>query len=223
MTFPKYLLYLNMIKTCSNDKIDKPIKRERGDYLKNYYKKNKELICKKSKIYNQNNNDKVLLRKKQYRKTKKKKIQEYNKNYGKLNKTKINAYHRKYRNDVLKINPLFICSSAIRDSIRNAIKNKGYIKKSKTINILGCTFDEFKKHIESHWQPWMNWDNYGNPKDGVIELNKTWDLDHIIPKSSANTEEDVIKLNHYTNFQPLCSYVNRFIKRGQYPNTNHFD
>jgi len=29
-----------------------------------------------------------------------------------------------------------------------------------------------------------------------------------------NTEEDVIKLNHYTNLQPLCSKINRDIKRG---------
>jgi len=34
-----------------------------------------------------------------------------------------------------------------------------------------------------------------------------------IPISYAKTEEDVIKLNHYTNLQPLCSFVNRVIKR----------
>ena len=25
--------------------------------------------------------------------------------------------------------------------------------------------------------------------------------------------EKIIKLNHYTNFQPLCSKINRYIKR----------
>lgn len=59
----------------------------------------------------------------------------------------------------------------------------------------------------------MTWDNKGNPKDGIYELNKTWDVDHIIPLSSAKSVEDIIKLNHYTNLQPLCSYVNRFIKK----------
>ena len=58
----------------------------------------------------------------------------------------------------------------------------------------------------------MNWDNYGNPKDGIYAPNKTWDIDHIIPTSSAITEEDLLKLNHFTNLQPLCSYFNRFIK-----------
>ena len=44
-------------------------------------------------------------------------------------------------------------------------------------------------------------------------LNYGWDLDHITPISSAKTEEDVIRLNNYTNFQPLCSKVNRDIKK----------
>jgi hypothetical protein len=46
-----------------------------------------------------------------------------------------------------------------------------------------------------------------NPKDGIFELNKSWDIDHIIPISSAKTKEDIIRLNHYTNLQPLCSYT----------------
>ena len=59
----------------------------------------------------------------------------------------------------------------------------------------------------------MNWDNYGNPKDGILKPNKSWDIDHIIPTSLAKTEEDVIRLNHYSNLRPLCSYINRVVKR----------
>ena len=80
--------------------------------------------------------------------------------------------------------------------IRQSFKNNGYTKKSKTFKILGCTFDEFKIHIESQFENWMSWDNYGlyngNPNFG-------WDIDHIIPTSLAITEEDVINLNNYKN------------------------
>jgi len=55
--------------------------------------------------------------------------------------------------------------------------------------------------------------NYGNPKDGVLEINKTWDIDHIIPISSVNTEQELLKLSHYSNLQPLCSYINRVVKK----------
>jgi hypothetical protein len=48
--------------------------------------------------------------------------------------------------------------------------------------------------------------NYG-------ELNYGWDIDHKIPLSSGKTEEKIIELNHYTNLQPLCSKINRDIKK----------
>jgi len=58
----------------------------------------------------------------------------------------------------------------------------------------------------------MNWDNHGLYNG---ELNYGWDVDHIIPISSAKTEEDIYKLNHFSNFQPLCSKVNRDIKKAK--------
>ena len=39
----------------------------------------------------------------------------------------------------------------------------------------------------------MCWDNYAT----------YWAVDHIIPISWAKTEEEVYRLNHYSNFQPL--------------------
>ena len=58
----------------------------------------------------------------------------------------------------------------------------------------------------------MNWNNHGL-YNGTP--NYGWDIDHIIPQSLASTEEDVVQLNHYTNLQPLCSHVNRDIKRNK--------
>ena len=43
----------------------------------------------------------------------------------------------------------------------------------------------------------MNWDNLGE-----------WHLDHIYPVSLSKDEEELIKLNHYTNFQPLWAIDN---------------
>jgi hypothetical protein len=57
----------------------------------------------------------------------------------------------------------------------------------------------------------MTWDNYGLYNG---ELNYGWDIDHIKPVSSAKTISELIGLNHYTNLQPLCSKVNRDIKKG---------
>jgi hypothetical protein len=73
----------------------------------------------------------------------------------------------------------------------------GYTKKSRTYEILGCSFEEFKNYIDNQLSVGMSWDNHGE-----------WHLDHKIPISFGKTEEEVIKLNHYTNFQPLWAYEN---------------
>lgn len=59
----------------------------------------------------------------------------------------------------------------------------------------------------------MNWNNRGLYNG---DFNYGWDLDHIMPLSEAKTPEDIIRLNHYTNLQPLCSKINRDIKKDFY-------
>ena len=105
------------------------------------------------------------------------------------------------------------CQTCNKIMIKNNpinFNHNGAKKNSKTAQILGCSFEEFRQHIESKFELWMNWNNRGkyngNPNYG-------WDLDHIIPTSTAITEKDVIKLNHYTNYQPLCSFINRDVKK----------
>jgi hypothetical protein len=93
-------------------------------------------------------------------------------------------------------------------------------EKRRNFDIMGCSFEKFKNHIESQFENWMNWDNRGDVCE-VLKPNCSWDLDHIIPLSTAKTEEELYLLNHWSNFQPLCSYVNRNIKRDNiYPVTN---
>jgi hypothetical protein len=106
---------------------------------------------------------------------------------------------------------LFRCS--ISCSIKRCFSNKKIPKLLKTYDILGCAIEEFKEYIENKFEPWMTWENRGLYNG---ELNYGWDMDHKIPISSAETEEDIIRLSHYTNFQPLCSYTNRYIKKDNY-------
>lgn len=171
--------------------------------------KTREELLEYKRQYREKNKADILLKAKQYREANKEKIKEYKKEYNKNNRAKINEYF----NNRKKTDPLFKISNNIRSLIRVSLKSKGVKKNTKSEQILGCSFIEFKEHIESQWASWMNWDNYGNPKDGILEPNKTWDIDHIIPRSVGLTEQQIIELNHYTNLQPLCSYYNRKIKK----------
>ena len=104
---------------------------------------------------------------------------------------------------------LYNLKCSLRSYISSCLKHKGYKKSTKTINILGCSFEQFKLHLESKFETWMNWENKGLYNG---ELNYGWDIDHIIPISSAKTEEEMIKLNHYLNLQPLWESDN--IRKG---------
>jgi hypothetical protein len=61
----------------------------------------------------------------------------------------------------------------------------------------------------------MSWENYGKYNG---EFNYGWDIDHIIPLSTAKTENDIYHLSHYSNLQPLCSKTNRDIKKDKIEN-----
>ena len=86
----------------------------------------------------------------------------------------------------------------MRQSIRGSFRRKGYSKRSRAYQILGASWEVVKEHFESLFRDGMSWDNYGE-----------WEIDHIIPISSGNSEDDIIKLCHYKNLQPLWKEENR--------------
>jgi len=153
-------------------------KEEYKNYQKSFYLDNKEKLIEKTKIWLENNKEKRI-------------------NWLKENKDKINKKSNKYQKERKKIDPLFKLRTNISSLILMSIKRQGYLKKSKTYKYLGCTFDEFKIHIEKQFTKGMNWNNQGE-----------WHLDHIYPVSLAKDEEELIRLNHYTNFQPLWALDN---------------
>ena len=116
-------------------------------------------------------------------------------------KSKIRLRHRNRDKERMENDPIYNFKVRLRKRIRESIKRRGYTKKSKTYDILGIDFMGFRSHIENLFLEGMTWDNHGE-----------WHYDHIIPLCSATTYEEVIKLNHYTNFQPLWAEDN--LKKG---------
>lgn len=192
------------MKVCKNCNLEKELYK--GKRLC------KECINYKSKLYYENNKESRLIYRKQYYENNKEVIKENVKKYesceNRISSKKI--YFKKYQNHRIKNDPLFKLSRNIRCLVINSIKSRGYRKNTKTEKILGCSFSEFKSHLESKFEPWMNWNNYGLYNG---ELDYGWDIDHILPLSSAKTEDDILNLNNYKNLQPLCSKNNRDIKK----------
>jgi hypothetical protein len=86
--------------------------------------------------------------------------------------------------------------------IANALSNQGYKKTAKSAEILGCTFEHFKLHIEQQFTLGMSWNN-----------RSEWHIDHIIPLSFARSEQELLLLNHYSNLRPFWSNDNQ-VKAG---------
>jgi len=99
---------------------------------------------------------------------------------------------KRFNND-----PLFRFKKLMRNNIRNSFNRGGFSKTSQTNKILGADWDVVKKYFENRFKEGMTWDNMG-----------LWHIDHILPLSTATCEEDVVRLNHYTNLQPLWAEDN---------------
>lgn len=96
-----------------------------------------------------------------------------------------------------KTNPLFAMMLRIRSSLGTSFRRLGYTKRSRTYEILGCEWSEFKTHIEKQFIEGMTWEN-----------RSEWHIDHITPVATATTEEEVIALNHFTNLRPMWAKDN---------------
>ena len=194
------------MKKCTKCKIEKELtefnkKKEAKDgligycksclkeYSKKHYQANKERI----KEYQKANKERIKEYSKEYKKNNKEKTKEYRK----ANKEHIKEYKKEYNKERRKKDPLFKLKCNLRSRTCLAFKNKGYNKNTRTQEMLGVNWEVCKAHIEKQFTKGMSWSNYGE-----------WHIDHIIPLASANTEEELKKLCHYSNLQPLWAVDN---------------
>lgn len=161
-----------------------------------FYHKNKEKISldrKKKRLENLSQMlEKERIRKAKYKKNNREKY---------INTTNLYFYNK------LKNDPYFKIKHYYRNCFGKIKRKKGFSKESKTAEYLGCDWNSFKEYIESLFENWMTWDNWG-----VYDPNgpRTWNIDHIVPlaKFDFSDQEQINKAFHYTNCRPYCSKAN---------------
>lgn len=116
-----------------------------------------------------------------------------NKNYYENNKSKIIESLRLKKNsdEMLRV------ASNLRSRISQFVKTKKIHKDNQTLVMLGIDLQGFKKYLEEQFDETMCWENYGK-----------WHIDHKIPLFYAENTEDLSKLCHYTNLQPMWGTEN---------------
>ena len=183
-------------KKCNN---------ERG---KKYIKENPKKVLEQQKKWRDKNPEWVYNRHKKWREENPEKNKELKKNWYKNNPHKRKEYRENYkprkheqRKERRESDPIFALINNVRSRLYKYLTKLDITKKNKTFDIVGCNPLQLKEHLEKQFVDGMTWKN-----------KRDWHIDHIIPLSSAKTEDELYKLCHYTNLQPLWAIDN--IKKG---------
>jgi hypothetical protein len=191
-------------KICNKCGIEKDIDEFHNSNKGKFGKVSKCKICVKH--YQNERKDQRKEYDRKYRLANKARIAERTSEYNKKNKEfislrKLNWYRKnkdrinKKLSERKKIDPIFKLKTLYRSKINKILGSN----REKTFDLIGCTPIQLKQHIEGQFKENMCWENH--------EL-MGWHIDHIIPLSSAKNEDELKKLCHYTNLQPLWWFEN---------------
>jgi hypothetical protein len=175
---------------------DEERKEKARIYAATYYIKNKNKLRAQSAKWQAENKNKIKVQTAKYRDKNREKKKAIDTKYRSENPEKVKSF-RDNHYEKRKKDPVYIMSKRLRCRLSLAFKNNGFKKQSSTEKMLGCSFKQFTKHIESQFTAGMSWDN-----------RSEWHLDHIIPLSCATTIEGLEKLSNYTNIRPLWAADN---------------
>jgi len=184
-------------------------------WMRGYYLRNKKKILEASEEYRLANPEKFKKYQAKYRNNNLNKVREASRKWAmenkekgiqwaKNNKEKINKAKKQYYYS----HPNVIIASALRTRVLSAFRSQNAVKSKKTLELVGCSIEYLKKHLENQFTPGMNWNNRGF---------YGWHIDHIKPLSLfdlKDTNQQKIAF-HYSNLQPLWAKDN-LAKKNKY-------
>ena len=100
-------------------------------------------------------------------------------------------------------NPAYKIKCNIRCRLNLLLRKQKITKKERTVDYIGCSFEELKNHLEKQFKPGMSWEN-----------RTEWHVDHIIPVNYFIKNFDFTDINvqkkcfYYTNLRPLWKFDN---------------
>ncbi len=118
--------------------------------------------------------------------------------YAKAHAEQIRTRRREIRRHRYATEPIYKLKRLCQRRLRLFLHQRSFVKEQTTAAMIGCTYEKLRAHLESKFKPGMTWLNCGSG----------WHLDHKTPLKTAVTKEDVIRLFHYTNIQPLWKSEN---------------
>lgn len=135
---------------------------------------------------------------KAWKKRNKDKVNANQKQWAKKNPERVTAFRRKSRKKRM-LDPINRIIHNMRKRVSKALKTSS----DSTVDLIGCSSNQLRAHIQAQFIGCMSWDNYGT----------AWHIDHIVPCSyfEPSRKEERMRCNHFSNLRPLWAKTN--IKR----------
>lgn len=202
-------------------------KEERNAYMREWRKNNRDKIREQNRKYREANPEKIKESHKEWRDKNRERLNEQQKErykenpqafkdrkdryvsshldqvkesrhrYKVENRQKCTDYERTKR----QTDPVYRFRTSFTCLIRGYLRKKGYTGSKKTWDVVGCDFETFLAYITSQFEEGMSLENYGHGAG-------CWNIDHKIPICTAETDEDLERLNHYANLRPMWASDN---------------
>ncbi len=134
----------------------------------------------------------------------KKLYREKSKNYSITNKEKLKIKNKERQRGIY-----YKILTSSRSKIPYLLKTP-----NRECKMIGCSGIKLVEHLESQFKDGMTWDNHGTgyriDEQGNTTFIKEWQIDHIKPVCQFNLldPEQLKRVHHYTNLQPLWSEEN---------------
>lgn len=205
----------HICKECNNKDRKKYYDKNREKLLeqkKEYYITHKEEIVS----YRIKNEEKIKKSYKKYYEENIEAIKKTDKKYYEENRETCKKRKNKYEKNRRKIDPAYKLRCYFSSKIGQALKNNDGKKNESFLKKVGYTMEESRLYIESQFEWWMTWDNWGIYDSKIWDKNNpstwTWHVDHIIPVSTFNCQtmddEDFKVCWGLSNLRPLSAKQN---------------
>lgn len=134
------------------------------------------------------------------------------------NKEIINARLRGWKKNKRQTDITFYLRNLMSHHVANGLRRNNSSKNGvSSFKHLEYTVGELKQHLESLFEPWMNWNNHGHYKADEWDDNDPttwkWQIDHIIPHSTfpytSMEDENFKKCWSLENLRPLSAKQNQ--------------
>lgn len=161
-----------------------------------YGKRCKTCEKERNKKFRDANRERVMIREAELREINREKSRAYKKAWKAANKDKFKRW-----NEMAKAKPLYRIKAQCRKVIQEAFHRRLLVKSKKFNTIVGMSVEQLVAYLISDYEK-----RTGTKPD--LSIKGAYHVDHIIPLRLAKTEDEVIKLNHYSNLQLLTAQEN---------------